>query len=198
MLSKTFMCGNSAPRWKTMLVGRRCGGQRRDILAADPDVTARGKLEAGNDAKQRRLAAAARAEKRDELALVDREVDLPSSATVSPKRFRTPTISTAAAHPPRLRPDRLETITRQTSERSRIEATALIEGSTPRRIRPQTSTGRVCWLPMLNQVTTNSSSDSAAASSAAPMSDGRISGKVMSRKAREGEAPRSRAASSDA
>ena len=42
----------------------------------------------------------------------------------------------------------------------------------PRRISPQTSTGTLCWLPMLNQVTTNSSSDSAAASSAAPTIDG--------------------------
>ena len=51
-------------------------------------------------------------------------------------------------------------------------AMALIEGSTPRRIRPQTSTGTLSSLPMLNQVTTNSSSDSATASSAAPTSDG--------------------------
>ena len=78
---------------------------------------------------------------------------------------------------------------------SSITAMALIEGSTPRRIRPQTSTGTLSSLPMLNQVTTNSSSDSAAASSAAPTSDGRISGRVMSRKARGGDAPRSRAAS---
>ena len=81
---------------------------------------------------------------------------------------------------------RFETTTRTTSEASSIVAMALIDGSTPRRIRPQTSTGTVSWLPMLNQVTTNSSSDSAAASSAAPTSDGRISGKVMSRKARDG------------
>ena len=45
-------------------------------------------------------------------------------------------------------------------------------------------TGSVCWLPIVNQVTTNSSSESAMASSAAPMTDGRMSGKVMSRNVR--------------
>ena len=52
-----------------------------------------------------------------------------------------------------------------------------------------------CWLPMVKHVTTNSSSENAIASSAAPMTDGRMSGSVTSRNVCVGEAPRSRAAS---
>ena len=73
-----------------------------------------------------------------------------------------------------LRPMKLERNTRQTRRAKSRAARALIEGSMPRRMSPQTSTGNVCSLPMLNQVTTNSSSDSAAARSAEP--DDRRSG----------------------
>ena len=53
------------------LVGRRA----RDVAAADQDLALVGLLEAGDHPQRRRLAAAARPEQRQELALVDAQVD---------------------------------------------------------------------------------------------------------------------------
>ncbi len=67
--SKTSRCGKSVARWKTMFTGRRCGGTRvtsRPCRTSRPSV---GSDEAGDDAQERRLPAAGRAEQRDELAV---------------------------------------------------------------------------------------------------------------------------------
>ena len=53
------------------LVGRRA----RQVLPVDDDPSGVGLVEAGDEAQRRRLAAAARAEQRDELPRVEREVD---------------------------------------------------------------------------------------------------------------------------
>ena len=53
------------------LVGRRA----RDVVAADQDLALVGLLEAGDHPQRRRLAAAARPEQREELALVDAQVE---------------------------------------------------------------------------------------------------------------------------
>ena len=143
MFSATFMCGNSAPRWKTMFVGRRWGGHVGDVQAPDADAPAGGSLEAGDDAQQRRLAAAARAQQRDELVLARSRRSMPLQRDRGRRSAsRRPTISTAGrrhavtAPPARAR---LERTTRTTSETSTIVASALMEGSTPRRMRPQMS-----------------------------------------------------------
>ena len=56
-----------------MLTGRRCGGTPAERLAVEPDLALGRLLEAGEHAHQRGLAAAGRAEQREELALVDVE-----------------------------------------------------------------------------------------------------------------------------
>ena len=56
-----------------MLTGRRCGGTARDVLAVEQDAALVRRLEAGEQAQQRGLAAAGRAEQREELALEDVE-----------------------------------------------------------------------------------------------------------------------------
>ncbi len=55
-------------RWFGLQVGH--------VLAVDADRPAVGVFEAGDHAQRRRLAAARRAEERDELALVDRDVEV--------------------------------------------------------------------------------------------------------------------------
>ena len=56
-----------------MLTGRRCGGTRADILAVEQDAAFARRLEAGEHAQQRGLAAAGGPEQREELALPDVE-----------------------------------------------------------------------------------------------------------------------------
>ena len=50
--------------------------QARDVVAADQNAPAIGPVEAGDEAQQRRLPAAGRAEKGEELAGLDREIDV--------------------------------------------------------------------------------------------------------------------------
>ncbi len=59
-----------------MLTGRRCGGTRRDILPIEQDAALVRRLEAGEQAQQRGLAAARRTEQREELALENVEREL--------------------------------------------------------------------------------------------------------------------------
>ena len=72
---------------------------------------------------------------------------------------------------------------------------ALVIGVTLRRSVLMTRIGSVLPPPMVKLVRMKSSMESATAIKAAPITIGRITGKVMSKKARKGEAPRSRAAS---
>ena len=73
--------------------------------------------------------------------------------------------------------------------------TALAMGVSADRIMPNTKTGSVWPPPIVKKVMTKSSSESAMAMSAAPMTVGRMIGSVTVKKARSGEAPRSRALS---
>ena len=52
-----------------MLTGRRCGGTGDDVLAVEQDAAFARRLEAGEHAQQRGLAAAGGAEQREEFAL---------------------------------------------------------------------------------------------------------------------------------
>jgi hypothetical protein len=68
------MCGNSAYCWKTVLTLRLYGGTRLTSIAVEHDL-ARGRLlEASDHLERRGLAAARRAEHREELATFDAEV----------------------------------------------------------------------------------------------------------------------------
>ena len=59
-----------------MPIARRLALQMRDVLAVDADRSRGRRLEAGDHAQGRRLAAAAGAEEGDELAALDREVEV--------------------------------------------------------------------------------------------------------------------------
>ena len=71
------MCGHSAYDWNTMPMRRRSGGTCRSVLdttvLADQDPSRIRLVEARDLPQQRRLAAARRAEDRDELAVLDVE-----------------------------------------------------------------------------------------------------------------------------
>ena len=76
MFSQTGISGNSARFWKISAVGRWFGPHAAHVLAADADH-ALGRLgEAGDHAQDRRLAAARRAQEREELARLDVNVDM--------------------------------------------------------------------------------------------------------------------------
>ena len=66
-----------------MLVGPLVGRQPGDVGAVDQDLALGRLLEAGDHPQRRRLAAAARAEQREELALADREAELVDGGEVA-------------------------------------------------------------------------------------------------------------------
>ena len=139
MFSATFMCGNSAPRWKTMFVGRRWGGTfvtsvpwirtvprdwvskpamiRSSVVLPQPDGPSREMNSRG----------------------VIVEIDAVEDVVVAEALLDADDLhrgSACTAHA-RLRPTRLETTTRTTSVTRVIVASALTDGSMPLRTRPQ-------------------------------------------------------------
>ena len=74
-------------------------------------------------------------------------------------------------------------------------AIALIVGSVWVRIKPQINVGSVLPPAIVKKVMIKSSSDSAMAMKAAPITVGRMIGNVTEKKALSGDAPRSRAPS---
>ena len=66
------------------------GDRLRDVRAVDRDRAGGRPLEAGDHPQRRRLAAARRAEERDELAALGGEVEVLRRPPSSPKRFWTP------------------------------------------------------------------------------------------------------------
>ena len=69
------MFGKRLYAWKTMPMSRRLGGTRVMSLPSTRIAPGVGAVEAGDEAERGRLAAAARAEQGEELALLEREVD---------------------------------------------------------------------------------------------------------------------------
>ena len=104
MFLRTVMCGQSAYDWKTMPMLRLFGGTLTPRAAskttslAERDPPCVGRLEAGDAAQRRRLAAAARAEQDEELALLDLEVEVVDRVVggLPPKRLVRPWMLTLA------------------------------------------------------------------------------------------------------
>ena len=67
-----------------MLTGRRLGGTRGDVAAVEQDRARRRRLEAGDHPQQRGLAAARRAEQREELVRAPTARSTPSTAVTRP------------------------------------------------------------------------------------------------------------------
>ena len=66
-------------------MSRLFGRHARQVLAVDDDPPGVRPVEAGDEAQRGRLAAAGRAEQRDELALLEREVDARAARRPCPK-----------------------------------------------------------------------------------------------------------------
>ena len=68
MFSRTLRCGNSAYDWNTIEIRRSAGSKAGDVAAVDQDPAFRRRVEAGDHAQRRRLAAARRPEQDHQLA----------------------------------------------------------------------------------------------------------------------------------
>ena len=72
----TVRCGKSAKCWKTVVVGRLCGGRSTSDSPSSRMLAARRELVSADHPQRRRLPAAGRTEQDDVLAVVDVEVEV--------------------------------------------------------------------------------------------------------------------------